>query len=88
MMATIEARNLTKIYGQKPVVNQVNLEIHAGKLTAYLGTNGAGKSTTMRMLTKTLQPSSGKVLYNGEDLFKIHKQQVKISMVFQKGVLD
>ena len=58
MMATIEARNLTKIYGQKPVVNQVNLEIHAGKLTAYLGTNGAGKSTTMRMLTKTLQPSS------------------------------
>lgn len=87
-MATIQGIKLTKKYGQKTVVNNVNLEIHAGKLTAYLGTNGAGKSTTMMMLTKTLIPTSGSVLYNGKDLYQLPKRQARISMVFQKGILD
>ena len=42
----IETHDLTKNYGKKQALKQVNLEIEEGKLVAYLGTNGAGKSTT------------------------------------------
>ncbi len=46
----IEARNLTKRYGKKTVLKNVNLNIDQGQLVAYLGTNGAGKSTTINIL--------------------------------------
>lgn len=81
-MNLIETKNLTKQYNKNTVVNNLSIKIPAGKLTAYLGTNGAGKSTTIRMLTKTLSASSGQIIYNKviEDL--------KIGVVFQNSVLD
>lgn len=75
----IETQNLTKTYGEKTVVNQLNLEIPKGSLVAYLGTNGAGKSTTIKMLTGLLAPTSGKV---------IRASDLKIGIVFQDSVLD
>lgn len=75
----IETKNLTKTYGEKTVVNQLNLEIPKGSLVAYLGTNGAGKSTTIKMLTGLLAPTSGKV---------IRASDLKIGIVFQDSVLD
>lgn len=75
----IETKNLTKIYGDKTVVNQLNLEIPKGSLVAYLGTNGAGKSTTIKMLTGLLAPTSGKVILASD---------LKIGIVFQDSVLD
>ncbi|HGF7952646.1 ABC transporter ATP-binding protein [Enterococcus faecium] len=81
-MNLIETKNLTKKYGQHIAVNQLNIKISAGKLTGYLGTNGAGKSTTIQMLTKTLTPSSGEIVYSN------HKQRIAIGVVFQNSVLD
>ena len=75
----IETKNLTKTYGEKTVVNQLNLEIPKGSLVAYLGTNGAGKSTTIKMLTGLLAPTSGKVILASD---------LKIGIVFQDSVLD
>lgn len=75
----MKTQNLTKIYGDKTVVNQLNLEIPKGSLVAYLGTNGAGKSTTIKMLTGLLAPTSGKV---------IRASDLKIGIVFQDSVLD
>ncbi|MBS7576909.1 MULTISPECIES: ABC transporter ATP-binding protein [unclassified Enterococcus] len=83
-MAIIETRQLTKKYGEQLAVNQLNIQIKSGSLTAYLGTNGAGKSTTIRMLTGTLQPTSGEILYNG----KLNHSSIKIGVVFQNSVLD
>ncbi|OQO71452.1 ABC transporter ATP-binding protein [Enterococcus villorum] len=81
-MNLIETKNLTKKYGQQIAVNQLNIKISAGKLTGYLGTNGAGKSTTIQMLTKTLTPSSGEIFYSN------NKQKIAIGVVFQNSVLD
>ena len=75
----IQTRNLTKKYGQKTVVDHLNLTIPKGSLVAYIGTNGAGKSTTIKMLTGLLQPSQGQVIVAPD---------LKIGMVFQDSVLD
>lgn len=75
----IQTRNLTKKYGQKTVVDHLNLTIPKGSLVAYIGTNGAGKSTTIKMLTGLLQPSQGQVIVAPD---------MKIGMVFQDSVLD
>lgn len=75
----MKTQNLTKTYGEKTVVNQLNLEIPKGSLVAYLGTNGSGKSTTIKMLTGLLAPTSGKVILASD---------LKIGIVFQDSVLD
>lgn len=68
-MCNVLNRNKKSIkkYGQQLAVNRLNIKIAAGKLTGYLGTNGAGKSTTIQMLTKTLMPSSGEILYANQN---------------------
>lgn len=81
-MYLIETKNLSKKYGQQLAVNRLNIKIAAGKLTGYLGTNGAGKSTTIQMLTKTLIPSSGEILYANQN------KTIAMGVVFQNSVLD
>ena len=52
-------------YGKRPVVEQVDLDVHPGEVVALLGANGAGKSTTMRMLSGVLSASAGAVEFQG-----------------------
>lgn len=75
----IETFNLTKKYGEKLALNKVNLKINRGQLVAYLGTNGAGKSTTINILIGLLKPTSGTITY---------AKDLKIGVVFQNSVLD
>lgn len=75
----IETYNLTKKYGKKLALNKVNLKVDRGQLVAYLGTNGAGKSTTINILTGLLKPTSGTITY---------AKDLKIGVVFQNSVLD
>ena len=75
----IETYNLTKKYGKKLALNKVNLKVDRGQLVAYLGTNGAGKSTTINILTGLLKPTSGTITY---------AKDLKIGVVFQSSVLD
>ncbi|KRM82896.1 ABC superfamily ATP binding cassette transporter, ABC protein [Limosilactobacillus coleohominis DSM 14060] len=75
----ITTQNLTKKYGNKVAVNNLNLSIPRGALVAYLGTNGAGKSTTIKMLTGLLKPSAGTIIY---------ASNLKVGVVFQESVLD
>ena len=56
----IETENLTKIYGEKTVVNNLSLSVKQGEVFTLLGPNGSGKSTIVKMLTGLLKPSSGK----------------------------
>lgn len=64
----IEARSLTKHYGQLAAVSDMSFELQAGEVLGFLGPNGAGKSTTMKMLTGFLTPSSGTALIKGHDI--------------------
>ncbi|SEI68367.1 ABC transporter ATP-binding protein [Streptococcus equinus] len=75
----IRTKNLVKTFGNKTVIDHLNLEVEEGKLLAYIGTNGAGKSTTMKMLTGLLKPTSGEIELS---------PNLKIGMVFQDSVLD
>ncbi|MEN0070004.1 MAG: ABC transporter ATP-binding protein [Propionicimonas sp.] len=66
-MPVIEARELTKIYGEVRAVDQISFEVAPGESFGLLGPNGAGKSTTMRMIGGTSLRTSGTLLVNGLD---------------------
>src|SRR5947209_15640732 len=61
----IEARQLTKRYGEKVAVDNVDFTVRPGRVTGFLGPNGAGKSTTMRMIVGLDRPTAGSVTVNG-----------------------
>ena len=62
----IEARGLTKKYGETTAVDDLTFTVEAGSVTGFLGPNGAGKSTTMRMILGLDTPTSGSVTVNGK----------------------
>lgn len=64
----IEARGLTKRYGDVSAVDDVSLRIEAGEIYALLGLNGAGKTTTIRMLLGMVRPTDGSVTVLGTPL--------------------
>ncbi len=64
----LEVRGLTKKYRNRAVVDHVSFTVPPGEVTGYLGPNGSGKSTTVKMLAGLLAPSSGQILWNGEDI--------------------
>jgi len=64
----LEARELTKSYASLPAVKDVTFCLEPGQVLGCLGPNGSGKSTTVKMLTGLLEPTRGKVLFNGEDI--------------------
>jgi lipopolysaccharide export system ATP-binding protein len=58
--------NLSKSYRKRKVVDQVNLEVHAGEIVGLLGANGAGKTTSFRMVVGMIKPDEGEVTFAGE----------------------
>ena len=61
----IEIKNLVKNYGKLKAVDGLNLKINDGELYALLGLNGAGKSTTVKIISGLTQKTSGSVIVNG-----------------------
>ncbi len=64
----VEIKNLYKNYGNVRAVRGINFSIKGGEVVGFLGSNGAGKSTTLKILSGYLTPSSGQVLINGLDI--------------------
>jgi ABC-2 type transport system ATP-binding protein len=64
----LEAQHLVKRFFGVTVVNDINLTVDPGEIVGYLGPNGSGKTTTVRMLTGLLDPTSGHVLFEGRDI--------------------
>ena len=64
----VQTRNLTKQYGKRLAVNNLNLDVYAGDIFGFLGPNGAGKTTTIRMLLGLIAPTSGTVQVLGHDI--------------------
>ena len=61
----IEARGLTKVYGEKRAVDDLTFTVRPGIVTGFLGPNGSGKSTTMRLILGLDAPTDGDVTVNG-----------------------
>lgn len=66
----IEIQNVSKRYGSKYAVNDVSFTIKKGEILGFLGRNGAGKSTTMNIVTGYISASSGRVLLDGHDILE------------------
>ena len=75
-MEAIKTTNLTKQYKDKTAVKSLNLTVEKGELYALLGVNGAGKSTTIKMLSCLVPVTSGDALLNGYSVVK-DSQSVK-----------
>jgi branched-chain amino acid transport system ATP-binding protein len=67
-MALLETHNLSKSFGALTAVNAVSLRIEAGTLHSIIGPNGAGKTTLFNLLTGTFPPSSGRIVFDGNDI--------------------
>lgn len=82
----LEVNHLTKKFGDLVAVNDISFYVKRGELYAFLGQNGAGKSTTIRMMITLLTKDSGTVKLNG----KVDEAYIrnKIGVVFQENVLD
>ncbi|MCX8074518.1 MAG: ATP-binding cassette domain-containing protein [Clostridia bacterium] len=87
----IKLVNLSKNFGSKEAVSNLNLEIKDGEIFGLLGENGAGKTTTLRMLATMLKPTSGNAIINGYDSVKNdEKVRENIGILFggETGLYD
>ncbi|QIL50703.1 ABC transporter ATP-binding protein [Weissella coleopterorum] len=85
----LEAQSISKQFGAKKVVKNVDLSINNGEFIAFLGPNGAGKSTMIQLLTTLIPASSGQIKIKGINIQKNKKQLRKnIGIVFQQSILD
>ena len=66
----IELKHVTKRYGAKCAVNDISFTINKGEVLGFLGRNGAGKSTTMNMITGYISASEGQILIDGMDILE------------------
>jgi ABC-2 type transport system ATP-binding protein len=83
----IEARGLTKRYGDTLAVDNLSFGIAPGKITGFLGPNGAGKTTTMRMILGLDQPTSGTVTINGQPFSKVAQPMRQVGALLDAKAL-
>jgi len=74
-MHKLEAIKLSKTIGKKDIVKDVSLDVTSGEVVGLLGPNGAGKTTTFYMICGIVEPTSGKVLLDSEDITKLPLSQ-------------
>lgn len=88
-MKAIEINGLTKQYGSYKAVNDLCFDVDSKEMIGFLGVNGAGKSTTINMLSTILRPDSGEVFVNGNKLGRDDRRiRESIGVVYQQNVLD
>ncbi len=85
----IEMQNISVIYGDKPVLKNISLEIEQGSRTAIIGPTAAGKTQLLYLLTSLIQPASGSIKFDGIDINEYNKEtfQHQIGFVFQDSVM-
>ncbi len=88
MPSIIEVESLSKLYNTVPALENITLRIEQGDIFGIIGLSGAGKSTLIRCLASLIVPSSGKVLFQGSDLSRMKKEELrhfrkKMGMIFQ-----
>lgn len=72
----LRTEHLSVGYRGMPVLTNINLEIHEGRIYAIVGPNGCGKTTLLRAMSRCIKPSSGRVLLAGKDIFRMNTKAV------------
>jgi osmoprotectant transport system ATP-binding protein len=76
----IEIQALSKVFGETVAVDALSFRVEAGETLALLGTSGSGKTTTLKMLNRLIEPSEGKILLKGEDVRKLPLEAMRRRM--------
>ena len=92
MSEAISIRNLTVQFGERKILNAIDLDVHSGETLAVIGPSGTGKSTIMKVLTGLLKPTSGSVVINGQEVADYTEEQwdelrKHMGVVFQYSAL-
>jgi iron complex transport system ATP-binding protein len=80
MTQAIATEKLTLSYGNTIIINEMDLKIHKGEITVFIGGNGSGKSTLLRSIARLLKPQSGAVLLEGEAISRLSTKEVARKM--------
>ena len=88
----IEVKNLTKSFGDKTVLNNINMVFETGKTNLIIGQSDSGKTVLMKNLVGLLEPTSGEVLYDGRNFVQMSKKEKvfmrrEMGMIFQNAAL-
>ena len=83
----IEIKNLSKSFGDKKVLEDINLYIRRGEFITLLGPSGCGKTTLLRMIAGFLQPDEGSILMEGKELAGVPPHERPLNTVFQRYAL-
>ena len=67
-MELLECKNISKNFGNKKILKDINLTIPRGKIIGLLGKNGTGKSTLIKLINDLLTPDTGTILVNGKEI--------------------
>jgi len=85
-------RGLSKSYGSRKVLDQVDFDVHTGECLVILGRSGSGKSVTLRQLNGLEKPDEGSVVFDGIELSNLEERELypvrrRVAMLFQSGAL-
>lgn len=87
MTTILEIKHLKKSFGQNEVLKDISLEVRKGQVISIIGSSGSGKSTFLRSINLLETPTSGEIIYHGENVlekgYNLTKYREKLGMVFQ-----
>jgi polar amino acid transport system ATP-binding protein len=90
-MALLEVKNLTKSYGDRTVLDHVSFTLEEGEAKVVMGPSGCGKSTLLRCLNRLIEPTSGSIIFDGEEVTRpgvdVRMLRSRIGFVFQNFAL-
>lgn len=90
-MALLEVRNLVKVFDGKTVLNGIDLDLEEGRIKVIMGPSGCGKSTLLRCINRLIEPTSGQILFRGEEVTRpetdVRALRQRIGFVFQHFAL-
>lgn len=90
-MALLEVKNLVKKFDDRDILRGINVELHEGQCKVLMGASGCGKSTLLRCLNLLIRPTSGEIIFKGEDItapgVDIRRLRQNIGFVFQHFAL-
>ena len=86
-MATLQVKNLSKVYNNTSVLDEINFSVNDGEFVVLLGPSGSGKSTILRLIAGLDEPTIGEIFIGNKLVNKLHPKDRDIAMVFQNYAL-